>query len=77
MAYFACTYTIKLLSSKTIREAFFKFFPQKCNELNCTCEIDVKTKWWWFFDVYTIEVVGKISDVNEIEKLLKGLTKIH
>ena len=70
------TYEIKLLSSKDVRYSLNKNFPLFCNEHNCECIIDIKKKWYWLHDVYTIKVIGENDDIKYVQKRLKHLTTL-
>lgn len=51
--------------------------PIFCKERNCYCDIQVKTKWYWFYDKYTIKVTGETDDLNYIQKQLNYLSEIR
>jgi hypothetical protein len=64
-------YKLKIISSKDIITSFLKNFPIACSKINCSCEITIKTKWYLFMDIYTLEITDLVGDnYEEIEKLV-------
>ena len=76
MAEFGCIYKIKLISSAEIRKSALEKIPIWCKEANCTCNINITTKWYSFTDEYTIDVFGKVCEVNRIGEELKKISNI-
>lgn len=71
------TYKLELINSERLRELMKRDIPVFCKKRNCYCKIDVKTKWYWFHDTYTITVTGEDEDLKYIEKQLKYLTELR
>ena len=76
MAEFACTYRFKLISGEEIRKSALKGIPILCKNVNCTCNINIISKWYSLKDEYTIDVFGKVSDVNKIGEDLEKIAKV-
>lgn len=70
-------YELKLISSERLRELMKRDIPILCEKRNCYCNIEVKSKWYWFYDKYTITVTGETEDLAYIENQLKYLSQIR
>lgn len=76
MNLFEITYEVKLLSTKEVRDSMNKCIPILCAEHNCNCEMKIKKKWYWLYDVYTIKISGEKEKIKYIEKRIKHLTLV-
>ena len=73
MDIFESKYEIKLITSNDVRVSFNKCVPELCHKYDCTCEIEIKTKWYWTYDRYIVNIIGNKENTKIIEKQLRIL----
>jgi hypothetical protein len=73
MDIFESKYEIKLITSNDVRVSFKKCVPELCHKYDCACDIEIKTKWYWSYDRYTVKIIGSKENTKIIEKQLRIL----